>query len=195
MKRRNVIIGIGILICVGAMIGYGIYKSNRCEKIRDAYRLDCRRVEWYGNGAGYEYDAYVHGETNRLTCIDRIDPDVLEVMNLWKEQGFSAITERSQEEIDQAVIEIEQEMDEDEKRMQGRSGYDRSETSLYLAIQILKNNYNVLDDSYINENGEKVYVGFDRFCDAVQDIDRHTSHNQKEKDTVYDLFRKKVEVR
>ncbi len=43
-----------------------------------------------------------------------------------------------------------------------------------LALQIMNNNYNVLDDSYLDENGNKVYVDFLEFCGAISNIDDFT---------------------
>lgn len=156
MSKKRIII-ICLVIC--GIIGFIFYKYNDYrvgKEIRHAVFCDNVRREFFGRGSAYAYDNYVNDDTDRMKNIDKIYPYTLKAMYLWRDEGIQAITQWTDEEY-MRILEVAKEYETDPK-------YN-------LAIQILNNNYNVLDDSYLDENGNKVYVDFMEFYHALSDVE------------------------
>lgn len=198
MKRQSIALVIFcFLVCIVAMVEYGQNKARKIEKLQQVCRENASREFWYGEGAGYAYDAYVNGQKDRMKSVENIAPEVLTVMQQWHEGGIGTLTGWNQEKINEIIAELEEKMDMDEEEAKSsgdttHNEYNRTKTDEYLAVQILKNTYNIFDDSYINQQQEKVYVDIYRFRDAVDVINGYLLHDEQIKESLHSLFDEKV---
>ena len=119
------------------------------------------KMKCYGSCGTYSYIDEIKGEKTGMVNIGIYNPDVVREMQRCQNEGIANVIGLSENEI----LSIEKNLDKK----------NLTPTQRYLCEQILKNEYNLFEDSYFNEQGEKVKCQFSEFSEAVDAIQNATS--------------------
>ena len=131
------------------------------------------KMEYFGSCAESYYEDALGEKTTFLVNVDINNPDMVRAMYQYQAEGFGSITG------------WDVNFDLLKKDVATADNKGLSDKTKLLAGKILNKQYNLFDDSYINDQGEKVQVEFSDFEEAIKLIEVQAD---KDGGTVSDIF-------
>lgn len=118
------------------------------------------KMDWFGSCGEYSFLDSSGEIESMLINLDINNPDMLRAMYQYQTEGMGSITGWNYEEVNQVINDIKT-----------ADVADYFEETRVLSLKILEKKYNLFDDSYTNDMGEKIQVEFRDFREAIDFID------------------------